>query len=136
MGKLQEFLLNEFDNAQVETEVEIKGFPFPFTVKSIKQEQNKSIEASCKTVTFNKKTHQKEVETDQALYATRLIAACCVEPNCKDAALQANFGVMGEEALSEKILNSGQYADLLRAVSEVNGFGTDINDLVEQAKNS
>ena len=136
MGKLQEFLLNEYDAAPVETDVEIKGFPFPFRVKSIKQEQNKAIEASCKKITFNKKTHQKEVETDQAVYATKLIAACCIEPNFKDAELQAKFGVMGEEALIEKILNSGQYADLLRAVSEVNGFGTDINDLVEEAKNS
>ena len=135
MGKLQDFLLNEYDAAPVETEVDIKGFPFPFVVKSIKQEQNKAIEAGCKKVTFNKKTHQKEVETDQAVYATKLIAACCVEPNFKDAALQEKFGVMGEEALIEKILDSGQYADLLRAVSEVNGFGTDINDLVEEAKN-
>lgn len=135
MGKLQDFLLNEYDAAPVETEVEIKGFPFPFVVKSIKQEQNKAIEAACKKVTFNKKTHQKEVETDQALYATKLIAACCLEPNFKDAALQSKFGVMGEDALIEKLLDSGQYADLLRAVSDVNGFGTDINDLVEQAKN-
>lgn len=136
MGKLQDFLLNEFDAAEVQTEVEIKGFPYPFTVKSIKQAQNKAIEAGCRKITFNKKTHEKEVETDQPLYFTRLIAACCVEPNFKDAALQAKFGVMGEEELIEKMLNSGQYADLLRAVSDVNGFGTDINDLVEEAKNS
>lgn len=135
MGKLQDFLLNEYDAAPVETDVEIKGFPYPFRVKSIKQEQNKAIEAACKVITFNKKTHQKEVETDQSAYATKLIAACCVEPNFKDAALQSKFGVMGEESLIEKILDSGQYSDLLRAVSEVNGFGTDINDLVEEAKN-
>ena len=135
MGKLQDFLLNEYEAVEVTNEVEIKGFPFPFTVKSIKQAQNKTIEASCRKVTFNKKTHEKEVETDQALYSTRLIAACCVEPNFKDAALQAKFGVMGEEELIEKLLAAGQYADLLRAVSEVNGFGTDVNDLIEEAKN-
>lgn len=135
MGKLQDFLLNEYEALPVETEVEIKGFPFPFVVKSIKQEQNKAIEATCKKITFNKKTHQKEVETDQAMYATKLIAACCVEPNFKDAALQGKFGVLGEDALIEKLLDSGQYADLLRAVSDVNGFGTDINDLIEEAKN-
>lgn len=135
MSKLQDFLLNEYEAVEVTNEVEIKGFPFPFTVKSIKQAQNKAIEASCRKVSFNKKTHEKEVETDQALYSTRLIAACCVEPNFKDAALQAKFGVMGEEELIEKLLAAGQYADLLRAVSEVNGFGTDINDLIEEAKN-
>lgn len=136
MGKLQDFLLNEFRDEPVQTDVEIKGFPYPFVIKSIKQDQNKAIEASCKKITFNKKTHEKEVETDQSLYATRLIAACCVEPNFKDAELQNKFGVMGEESLIEKILSAGQYADLLRAVSEVNDFGTDINDLIEEAKNS
>lgn len=135
MGKLQDFLLNEYEAVEVTNEVDIKDFPFPFTVKSIKQAQNKAIEASCRKVSFNKKTHEKEVETDQALYSTRLIAACCIEPNFKDAALQAKFGVMGEEELIEKMLAAGQYADLLRAVSEVNGFGTDINDLIEEAKN-
>ena len=135
MGKLQDFLMNEYDAAPVQTEVNIKGFPFPFIVRSINQEQNKIIEASCRKVSFNKKTHQKEVETDQALYSTRLIAECTVEPNFKDAELQKRFGVIGAEALIEKIFVSGGYADLLRAVSEINGFGTDINDLVEQAKN-
>lgn len=135
MGKLQDFLMNEYNAAPVQMEVEIKGFPYPFVIKSINQAENKAIEASCKKISFNKKTHEKEVETDQPLYCTKLIVACCVEPNFKDAEFQARKGVVGDVDLVETILKSGQYADLLRAVSDINGFGTDLNDLVEQAKN-
>ena len=42
---------------------------------------------------------------------------------------------MGADALLEKLLTPGQYADLLIAVQEVNGFDDDINDLVNEAKN-
>lgn len=135
MGKLQDFLMNEYDAAPVQTEVEIKGFPYPFVIKSINQAENKAIEASCKKIVFNKKTHQKEIETDQPLYFTKLIVACCVDPNFKDAEFQAQKGVVGDIELVEKLLKSGQYAELLQAVSDINGFGFDVNDLVEQAKN-
>lgn len=135
MGKLQEFLTKEYDKAPVRDEVMIKPFPFPFVIHSIKQAENKEIENSCKRTTFNKKTHEKEVETDRNLYCTRLIVACCDDPNFRDADFQAAHGVMGAEALVETLLDGGAYAELLRAVSEINGFGTDINDLVEEAKN-
>ena len=135
MSKLQDFLLNEFKLEDVTTEVNIKGFPEPFVIKSIKQAQNKVIERSCRTVTFNRKTHEKEIETDRDLYATRLIAACCIVPNFKDAALQAKLGVMGEEDCVETMLDSGTYAVLLKAVTDINGFDTNINDNIEEAKN-
>ena len=42
---------------------------------------------------------------------------------------------MGAEALVDKVLNPGQFAELFQKVQEINGFDTDINDLVEEAKN-
>lgn len=83
----------------------------------------------------NSKTKQTEVETDRSLYVSRLLVTCCVEPNFKDADLQARFGVMGAEALAEKLLSPGQYSNLLIAVQELNGFDEDINNLVDEAKN-
>ena len=61
--------------------------------------------------------------------------ACCVEPNFKDADWQAAIGVMGAEALLDKVLTAGQFSDLLMGVLRVNGFDDDINDLVGEAKN-
>jgi len=135
MGKLQEFLMEQQVEPTTTAEVEIKPFPFPFVIRSITEGENKAIRRSCQKVIFDKKTHQKQIEIDRDLYNNRLIIACCVDPNFKDAELQAKYGVMGAEDLIDKILNPGQYTDLLLAIQEINGFTEDINELKEEAKN-
>ncbi|MEM5780336.1 MAG: hypothetical protein AAGU23_09955 [Bacillota bacterium] len=134
MGKLMDFLM-EHKAETATTQVEISGFPHPFVVKSITEGENKQLRQSCQTVSFDKKTHQKTVETNQDLYYNRLVAACCVEPNFKDAELQKRYGMMGAEALIDKLLLPGQFIDLFLAVQEVNGFSTDMNELRDEAKN-
>lgn len=135
MGKLHDFLMGQEVAGQVTTEVQISQFPFPFVIKSITEGENKAIRKSCQKVTFDKKTHQRQTETDQDLYNNRLVVACCVEPNFKDADLQEKFGVRGAEALIDALLKPGQFIDLLLAVQEVNGFTEDINDQRDEAKN-
>ncbi|WP_050698609.1 phage tail assembly chaperone [Anaeromassilibacillus senegalensis] len=135
MGKLQEFLMSQEEAGEVTTEVQISQFPVPFTIKSITEGENKAIRKSCQKATFEKKTHQKQTETDQDLYNNRLVVACCVDPNLKDADLQAKYGVRGAEALIDVLLKPGQFIDLLLAVQEVNGFTEDINETRDEAKN-
>ena len=135
MGKLQDFLMKGMVEVKETVEVNIAPFPHPFIIRGMTQAENKAIEKSCEKVSFNKKTHQRETETDRNLYVTRLIIASCVEPNFKDAELQAMYGVRGAEDLLEAILKPGQYATLLQAVQEINGFDDDINDEIETAKN-
>lgn len=134
MGKLQDFLMEQ-EIGEVQTEVQIAPFPFPFTIRSISEAENKAIRKSCQKIEFDKKTRQKRVDTDTDLYNSRLVVACCVEPNFKDAALQEKYGVRGAEALIDKILKPGQYTDLLLAVQEINGFTDDVNELRDEAKN-
>lgn len=135
MGKLQEFLTKNKVESAVTTEVNIKPFPFPFVVKTISEAENKLIRKSCQTVEYNKKTHQKELQTDTNAYLTKLVVACTVDPNFKDADLQENYGVVGAEALVEKILTPGQYAGLLQAVNDINSFDNDMEELIDEAKN-
>jgi len=134
MGKLQEFLMEQ-EIGEVQTEVEIAPFPFPFIVRSITEAENKAIRKTCQKVSFDKKTRQKQIDTDTDLYNSRLVVACCVDPNFKDAEFQEKHGVRGAEDLINKILNPGQYTDLLLAVQEINGFTDDVNDLRDEAKN-
>lgn len=134
MGRLQEFLMTA-DFGQAQTEVEIPSFPYPFVIHSITEAENKSIRKSCQKVSFDKRTRQKQIDTDLDLYNTRLIAACCTEPNFKDAALQERHGVRGAEDLINLILNPGQFINLLVAIQDLNGFSTDIEELKEEAKN-
>lgn len=135
MSKLMEFLMQGTATDVVTTEVRVDGFPEPFTVRSITEAENKAIRKSCQKTVMDKKTHQKSVETDQDLCNNRLVAACCVEPNFKDAELQAKYGVMGAEALIDAVLKPGQFIDVLLAVQEVNGFGQGINELRDEVKN-
>ena len=104
-------------------------------IQSITEGENKAIRRSCQKANFDKRTRQKQTETDTDLYNSRLVAACRVEPNFKDAALQEKYGVRGAEDLINRVLNPGQYTDLLLAIQEINGFSDDINDLREEAKN-
>lgn len=134
MGKLQEFLMTNEGHTEETVEVAISGFPVPFTVKSITEGQNKELRRSCQKVTFDKKTHQKNEDTDQDMYNNRLVIACTVDPNFKDAELQAKYGVMGAENLIDALLKPGQFIDLLLAVQEVNGFTDDVNELRDEAK--
>lgn len=135
MGKLTEFLTANKVDSNITTEVEIKPFPYPFVVKTITEAENKLIRKSCQTTEFNKKTHQKEVTTDSQLYVSKLVVACTVDPCFKDAELQAAYGVVGAEALVEKLLTPGQYAALVQAVNDLNSFDTDMQELVDEAKN-
>ena len=134
MGKLQEFLMGA-ELGEVRTKVTIAPFPFPFEIRSITEAENKTIRKTCQKVEFDKKTRRKTTETDVDLYNSRLVAACCIEPNFKDAALQEKYGVRGAEDLINLILNPGQYTDLLLAVQEINGFSDDVNDLRKKKKN-
>lgn len=142
MGKLEDFLLQGDVEKQAETEVVVsarfaeKGKPpMPFKIRGISETENKAIRAGCRKTTWNKKTRQKEVETDTDMYLNRLIVACTVEPNFKNAQLQAKYGVMGAEALLDAMLLPGEYSELLQAIQGINGFDQDINELVDEAKN-
>ena len=134
MGKLQEFLLKQ-EIGEERMEVSIAPFPYPFVIKSITEAENKAIRKGCQKVSFDKKSRQKQTETDVDLYNSRLVVACCEEPNFKDAALQEKHGVRGAEDLINKLLKPGQYTDLLLAVQEINGFSDDMNELKDEAKN-
>lgn len=136
MSKLEEFLMQNELNTEETMEVKVsERIPLPFKIRAISEAENKAIKKSCQTVTFDKRTHQKVIDTNYDLYLTRLVIACCVEPNFKNAELQAKYGVMGAEALVDKLLRPGEYNQLLEAVQKINGFDTDINTLVEEAKN-
>ena len=143
MGKLQDFLLNNKPQAAGEIEVVVSkrfldkdGAPIPFKIRAISEAENKKIRNSCQRTTINKKTHQKETETDTNAYMNKIVIESTVDPNFKDASLQEKMGVMGAEALLDTLLLPGEYAELLAAVQEVNGFNDDFDDLRAEAKNS
>ena len=58
-----------------------------------------------------------------------------MEPNFKDAQLQAKYGVMGAEGLIGALLRPGEFIELLLAIQEINGVTSDVGELRDEAKN-
>ena len=136
MGKLQEFLMENKRDMDETAEIKVTGFPFPFVVKPITLEQNEALSKMSTKVTFDKKTHQRSEHLDQSMYMKRLVSACCVDPNFRDAELQATRGVTSAEELIGKVLTNGQFSELIDGVLSVNDFVFEsTNDLIEEAKN-
>ena len=83
MGKLQEFLMTNEENAQATAEVAVSGFPVPFTIKSITEGENKALRKSCQKVTFDKKTHQKTTDTIRTFTITAWLSLAPSTPTSR-----------------------------------------------------
>lgn len=132
------------DNTNVEAVDEVivsnrwknsKGEPIKFKIKSITQEENNQITKQCEKKRKDM-GGRYVVETDSKLYCAKLIVASTVFPDFNNADLQNSYGVPGQpEKLVVKMLNPGEYTNLLTAINAINGFNEDINEEIEEAKN-
>lgn len=110
--------------------------PMEWEIKCITNVEDEALRKNCtKRVQVPGKRNLFTPETDYNLYLGKLAAECTVFPNLKDADLQNSYGVMGADALLKTMLNSGEYADYLAKVQEVNGFEVNFEDTVDEAKN-
>jgi len=106
------------------------GKPVPFVIRPITQEENK------KLLKKHTKIDKKGVETfDRTEYISALTAAGVVFPDLANAELQKAYGVLGESALLQKMLYTGEYAELAQAVQGLSGLDKDINEDIEEVKN-
>lgn len=129
-------------NADTETTIEFvvserfkdkDGKPVPWQIRAITEDENDAIRRSS-TKKVKGKSGQQFSEIDQTEYVAKLVSSSIIFPDLKNAELQKSYGVLGAESLLRKMLLSGEYANLMLKVQEINGFDKDINDLVEEAK--
>lgn len=137
MSEFQDFLLEDFAEAEsVERMIKLAGKERKMIFKPITASVADEIRKSCRKVTYLK--GQKTVTTDQDAYLLKIIIETTVSPCFKSKALQDAWGVLGAEnllqAMKTKMLD-GEYAELCEIVTELNGYGKSMNELVEDAKN-
>jgi hypothetical protein len=113
--------------------VDDKGNPIPWEIRCLSEEENETIRKSCVKKVRNKGVVSQE--TDYDLYLAKFAVESVVFPNLKDAELQKSYGVLGAEKLLKKMLTGGEYALLLKKAQDINGFDSDMEDLVEEVKN-
>lgn len=133
MGSIKDFLI---DASNEETqEVKLKRFPSPFVIKSITEEENDALKRQY-TVKVRAKNGAKVPDMDTNKYMIALILSCIVEPDLKNADLQAFYNTTGSAGDTlKKMLKPGEYTTLFQAIQDINGFDSDeMDDLVDEAK--
>lgn len=107
------------------------GKPIAFEIRPIGEDENG------KLIKKHTKRDKQGVEAfNRVAYVHELTAMAVIYPDLTNAELQNGYGVMGAENLLAKMLLIGEYADLSDAVMELSGIENDINDDIEEAKNS
>lgn len=116
--------------------VDKEGNPIPWEIKAISNIEDEEIRNSCtKKVQVPGKTGTYIPEIDFNNYAGKLAAACTLYPDLLNAELQDSYHVTKDDDLLKAMLTPGEYIQYITKVQEINGFGSNINDLVEEAKN-
>lgn len=110
------------------------GKPLEWELRALDAEESEQIRREC-THRVKVKGNQYTMEIDNEALAIKMMVASIVFPNLNDKGLQDSYGVMGAEQVLKKMLNVGEYSVLSNKISEINGFGESMDDLVEEVKN-
>ena len=105
--------------------VDDDGKKVPFVVKSISSEENEAISRTCR----------KDGDLDSILYGNKVIVACMVEPDLRDAELCAYYGVMDPDMVPSRMFSVGEKQIISDAIFEINDVKKAQEKLAE-AKNS
>lgn len=112
------------------------GNPIEWELRAVTADEDEAIRrASTKKVKVVGRNNSYTSEMDSNTYLAKLTTASVVFPDLTNAELQNSYGVMGEEKLLKAMLTGGEFITLSGKVAEINGFDTEVNDLVEEAKN-
>lgn len=104
-----------------------KGNPVPFKIRALAQEENDQIS---KQATRQIKVNGQPVEkVDSADYTRRMIVAATVEPDFRSKELCDAYGTLDPLLVPGKMLFSGEYAALGRAIMSLSGFNSVEEDL-------
>ena len=112
------------------------GKPIEWELRALTADEDEEIRrASTRKVKTPGRSNTYTSELDSNTYLAKMTAMAVVYPDLKNAELQKSYGVMGEEKLLKAMLSAGEYVQLSGKIAEINGFDTDVNELVEEAKN-
>lgn len=107
------------------------GKPVPFKVRAISQEENDAlVRAATKT---RSEGGQRMERLDSVEYAQRLIVAATVSPDFRAKDICEAYGVVSPLMVPGKMLLSGEYNRLMKAITELSEFDEAAQD--EAVKN-
>ncbi len=132
MSKFSAFLAPDVEGIEKELVIsdrflDEKGKVIPFKIRAVTQEENERL---TKQATRRKKEGNQYVEELDAIeYSRRLLVQATVYPPFSDAEFCAEAGVADPLLLPGKILLSGEYAALMKAITDLSGFGKEHDEV-------
>jgi len=142
MSNLQAFFAQNVEKVSIEEHVisnrfkDENGNPIPWKFGAIDGDQDAANRKACtKRMPVPGKKGMYMPETDYELYTLKNAVSTVKFPNLNNAELQTSYGVMGAEALLQKMLLPGELTKVKQIAQEVNGFNVEMDELVEEAKN-
>lgn len=132
MSKLLEFLVqNPVDNVTEEIIVSARLKDYPFQIKAMTGQDFSEYQKIA--TAFGKK---KKVSFDTAKFNEQVVLNHTVEPNFRDAESIKAAGCMTPEQFLYRSLLAGEISELANKISMLSGFDSDIEESIEEAKNS
>lgn len=132
MSKLLEFLIeNPVDNLTAEVIVSQRLGAYPFTIKGIGGTEFSEYQKMATKV-----GKKNKVEFDSKLFNEMVVLNHTVEPNFRDAESIKKAGCLTPEQFLYKSLLAGEITELAQQISTLSGFDRDMDEAVEDAKNS
>lgn len=108
------------------------GKPAPFKIRSLTQEETDALSRQCR------RTHKgggpAQESLDSIEFSRRMVVAATVEPDFTSSELCTAYGVLDPLQVPGKMLLSGEFARLLRAITALSGFDAE-EKLEDEAKN-
>lgn len=114
-----------------------KGNPLEWEFRHMSSKENEELRESCTIdVPVTGKSGMFRQKVKSSLYIQKMIAASVVSPDLYDAELQDSYGVSKpEDLLMAMVDDPGEYSDLAAYVQKFQGFDTNFEDKVDEAKN-
>lgn len=132
MSSLSQFLMDNPVNDVRETVIISKRLSkYPFTIKAMTNPEFSEYTKLSMVVNRHRK-----VEFNTQRFNELVVVNQTIEPDFKDAEMLKNAGCTTPEQFVNKFLLAGEIAELAQKISALSGFDQDINEVVEEAKNS
>lgn len=129
MSRLEEFLaLPNVDEMVTDITMDRLG---TFTVKPLSPEKHQEFQNRCRTK--NRKTG--DVDFNMLKFNLLVISNQVINPNFSDANALQTSGFQNPRDLIEAKFKAGEIFELAQKICEISGFDTEIEEVVEEAKN-
>lgn len=129
-------VVNETEYVASKRIKDANGEPIAWKIKTLATDETEKMRKKYTKRITDRITRQSEERFDTTAYNEELLSKVITYPNLYDAELQDSWGVTEPVDLVKVMLTPGEYADLLAAATEAQGFDVGMEDKVKEVKNS